>query len=282
MMFSATRAFREGKPAVARNGAGLTLESVRSVLAVCVLVVSLTAAACSNGSATTVTVVPDVTATASAPDGSPIPGNDVATPTVAPSPTPTPGVDGSIVVACGDPLVPLDKLHRLPADCAPDVVILSPAFSWGSNQLMTAPAAEALIEMLEVAAEDGYSMYAKSSYRSYQEQVVTFQFWVDQKGLEEAERQSARPGHSEHQLGTTTDLTTDGTGGVLEAFRGTPEAEWVAENSWKFGFIVSYPQGLEDVTGYVWEPWHVRFVGVDLAADVHASGLTLGEYLKQR
>ena len=252
-----------------------------SVLALALLLV---AAACSNGSETTITVVPPLTATATGQGDSPEPTNDATSaPTSAPTATPTPGDDGSIIVACDDQLVPLDKLHRLPSDCEPANLVNVPGeYTWGGSQLMTAEAADALVTMLEAGAEDGYFMFAASSYRNYQHQVDTFQMWVNRLGEAEAEKQSARPGHSEHQLGTTTDLTIAANGGDLDAFRGTPEAEWVAQHSWKFGFIVSYPPDLEHVTGYVWEPWHVRYVGVDVAADVHASGLTLGEYLKQR
>lgn len=196
---------------------------------------------------------------------------------------PTPGVDGSIIVACGDPLAPLDKLHRLPSDCVPaDLVEIPATYTWTTGQWMTAEAADALVVMLEAAASDGYFLFAASSYRSYEDQAATFQRWVELKGLEAAERESARAGHSEHQLGTTTDLTTAEAGGTLEALRGTAEADWIAANSWRFGFIVSYPADSEHITGYVWEPWHVRYVGIEVAAEVHESGLTLGEFLRQR
>ena len=93
---------------------------------------------------------------------------------------------------------------------------------------------------------------------------------------------SARPGHSEHQLGTTADLTSANVGFQLsEGFGDTPEGAWVRENSWKYGFIISYPAGTEGITGYAYEPWHIRYVGEATAADVHASGLTLHEYLRR-
>ena len=80
----------------------------------------------------------------------------------------------------------------------------------------------------------------------------------------------------------TVDLTTAAVGWELDqAFGATPEGMWIAEHSWQFGFIVSYPQGAEQITGYLYEPWHVRYIGVDVATDVWNSGLTLHEYLLQ-
>lgn len=212
------------------------------------------------------------------------PTNPAPTPapgTGAPTATPTsePGPDGSIVVACGDPLVPLDKQHRLPADCVPaDLVEVPAAISAQGTQYLRSETLAALREMFDSARrEQGFLLVVNSSYRSYQTQADTYNYWVQTYGKEQADRTSARPGRSEHQLGTTADIGARGL--YLEAFIGTPEAAWLAENSWKFGFIVSYPEGKEDVTGYAYEPWHVRYVGKDVAARVHSSGLTLREYL---
>jgi D-alanyl-D-alanine carboxypeptidase len=146
----------------------------------------------------------------------------------------------------------------------------------GGTQLRS-EAAGAFNEMLAAASKAGFSLYANSAYRSYSEQVATFQYWVNTSGLAYAERTSARAGHSEHQLGTTADVGANGK--ELEAFEGTPEAAWVAANSYKYGFIVSYPDGKESITGYAPEPWHIRYVGKDVAQKVRDSGLTLHEYL---
>lgn len=216
------------------------------------------------------------------------PGTDTATATQAANtaapattvngtaPTATPAAtaadDGSILLPCGNILVPLDKQHKLTADCAPtDLVTVA-----GGTQLR-AEAANAFNEMLAAASKAGFSLYANSAYRSYSEQVATFQYWVNTSGLAYAERTSARAGHSEHQLGTTADVGANGK--ELEAFEGTPEAAWLAANSYKFGFIVSYPDGKESITGYAPEPWHVRYVGKDVAQKVRDSGLTLHEFL---
>jgi D-alanyl-D-alanine carboxypeptidase len=89
----------------------------------------------------------------------------------------------------------------------------------------------------------------------------------------------ARPGHSEHQLGTTIDVTTEGATDVDQSWGATAHGQWVATNAHKYGFLLSFPQGASDSTCYDYEPWHLRYVGRELAADVIASGLSLREYL---
>lgn len=189
-----------------------------------------------------------------------------------------PNSDTSLLVRCGDVQAPLDKQHRLAPDCEPsDLVTLPASLSTGGQQLMRTEAAAALQEMFAAAAKDGFRLFAASSYRSYQQQEVTFQQNVASGGREYAERTSAHAGHSEHQLGTTTDVASPTAS--FEALEGTPEARWLADNSWKYGFIISYPAGKESITGYAYEPWHVRWVGKDTASKVLASGLTLHEDL---
>ena len=237
----------------------------------------------SGGATATVTSVGDTpTTTAASTTALPSPTTPppaTETPTSVPS---TPGQDNDTtpLVACNDILVPLDKDHRLAPDCVPNgLVSLPEAISYGGQQLMIGPAASALETMLAAAATDGFQIYALSSYRSYDTQVATFQQNVAIGGRDYAERTSAHPGHSEHQLGTTTDLTSASNGYGLEGFDKTPEGKWIASNCWRYGFIISYPPGKEPVTGYAYEPWHVRWVGKDVAAKVQASGLTLHEYL---
>ena len=142
---------------------------------------------------------------------------------------------------------------------------------------MRGDARTALIEMFGAAKQSGYALYVNSSYRDYATQAQTYQFWVQTNGQAYADRTSARAGHSEHQMGTTADVGTRGL--ELEAFTGTPEAAWLLANSYKYGFIVSYPDGKEPITGYASEPWHVRFVGKGVAQQVKDSGLTLHEFL---
>ena len=223
---------------------------------------------------------PTSTATATAAGSAKSPTQSNSSPSATtPASTIGPGdVDTTPLLACNNILVPLDKNHRLGADCEPgDLVAVPASASQGGQQLMRRESKDAFLELVAGAAKDGFRLYASSSYRSYSQQVDTFRSNVAAGGLEYAERTSARAGHSEHQLGTTTDVASDSAS--FEGFNGTAEARWLAQNSWKFGFIVSYPPGTEATTGYAQEDWHIRYLGKDVAKSVHDSGLTLHEYL---
>jgi len=210
-------------------------------------------------------------------------------PAEAPSPTVDADADASPAATaaipdplpCGDPLVPVDKVHALSPDCEPaDLVSLPADVTDGGTHLLRREAADALLRMLDAAQADGYRLFVVSAYRSYAEQVETFQYWVSVLGEAEARRTSAEPGHSEHQLGTTVDLSSAAVGGQLvEEFGNTPEGQWLQEHAWRFGFALSYPRGREEVTGYAYEPWHWRYIGPDAAARWRTSGLTLREFL---
>src|SRR5690625_565453 len=123
------------------------------------------------------------------------------------------------------------------------------------NQLRK-EAAHALKEMFTAAKESGVYLYARSGYRSYQTQVQLFNSYVEQHGVEAANRFSARPGYSEHQTGLVMDVTSESVNFQLEeAFGETKEGKWLSEHAHEYGFIIRYPQGMEDITGYVYEPW---------------------------
>ncbi len=248
--------------------------------AACVLtVISACGGSPSGGSITIVPGGDTATPAEGDPSNTPVPGE-----TVAPTATGPTGTVWTDPLPCGDTLVPVNKQLGLPSDCAPAELVTVPSdYSWQAGQQLMPDALAALITLLDAAKNDGYEMFVESAYRSYQTQVDTFNYWVGYYGSEdEAARISARPGHSEHQLGTTLDLTVARNGSDLDSFVGTPEADWVRDNSWQYGFVVSYPEGMEAVTGYVWEPWHIRFVGIDIARQIHDSGLTSGEFLLQR
>lgn len=211
-----------------------------------------------------------------APSPSP-PRPRVVLPGIARDGTPPARTPYPAVLPCGDILVPVDKQHGLPADCEPpDLVELDRAHTAGSLRLRAA-AASAFESMIDTGAGAGLWIGASSAYRSYAEQAETFDYWVSVLGLDQAERTSARAGHSEHQLGTTIDLC--GPSGCLEGFSGSAEANWVASHAVAFGFVVSYPEEKEGVTGYVGEAWHIRYVGREVALRVQESGLTLHEFL---
>lgn len=144
--------------------------------------------------------------------------------------------------------------------------------TYGSG--LTAETQAAFDAMKAAAAAEGHKLYIASGFRSYATQTGLYNKYVANDGQADADRYSARPGHSEHQTGLTFDLNT-----ITEAFGGTPAGIWVAEHGHEYGFIVRYPQGKEAITGYKWEPWHLRYLGVDVATRVHDSGLTVEEYL---
>ncbi len=135
--------------------------------------------------------------------------------------------------------------------------------------------------MTDAARAAGRPIQVQSAFRSYTTQQATFQHWVNVGGMEEALRTSARPGHSEHQLGTTFDFTSLGGRPPWDYadWAATPAGGWMASNAWKYGFVLSYPRNSFAKVCYEYEPWHFRYLGRPLAAEVRASGLTLREWL---
>ncbi len=129
-------------------------------------------------------------------------------------------------------------------------------------------------EMQAAAAKEGRSLAICSGFRSYSTQQALYQKYVNRDGKAAADRYSARAGHSEHQTGLAFDINK-----ASSSFTSTPEAKWLAENCWKYGFILRYPEGKENITGYMYESWHVRYLGKEIAKAVYESGLTLEEYL---
>jgi len=135
--------------------------------------------------------------------------------------------------------------------------------------------------MAAAARRAGARFVVQSAYRSYATQKATFDYWVRVHGYAVALKESARAGHSEHQLGTALDFRSYG-GSAPWNYRDwatTKAGAWLKANAWKFGFVMSYPKGKTTLTCYTYEPWHYRFVGRDRAATIRASGLTLREFL---
>ena len=133
---------------------------------------------------------------------------------------------------------------------------------------------EAFYKLQAGARSDGLSIYISSGYRDYNLQSSLYERYCARDGQEAADRYSARPGHSEHQSGLGLDVNE-----ISDRFIGTPEAIWLSEHAHEYGFIIRYPKGKEDITGYKYEPWHLRYLGEELAKDVYESGLCLEEYL---
>ncbi len=142
------------------------------------------------------------------------------------------------------------------------------------NPGLDSEAESAFNTLSEAAANQGLDIYLSSGFRSYETQVRIYESYVDSYGKESADTFSARPGYSEHQTGLVIDVNT-----IDDSFAGTPEAEWLAKHAHEYGFIIRYPKGKESITGYKYEPWHIRYLGVEKATEVYNSGLTLEEFL---
>ncbi|MCL2044365.1 MAG: M15 family metallopeptidase [Treponema sp.] len=159
----------------------------------------------------------------------------------------------------------VDKQNALPHGYAPTDIV--PLRNGGSYQVsrndlsLRRVAAAALEEMAAAARADGITLVVASSYRSFDYQTQVYNRYVNQMGQAAADRISARPGHSQHQLGMVVDF-----GPIDNSFAQSPAGRWVAANASRFGWSLSYPQNFETITGYSWESWHYRYVGRNLAA----------------
>ncbi|WP_019120639.1 M15 family metallopeptidase [Brevibacillus massiliensis] len=200
------------------------------------------------------------------------------TPAPAPADAPQPAEAGSITVL-------VNKSVPLPEDYAPaDLVIPNVPFPFKEDlpkKYLRKEAAEALERLFAGAKRDGMELYGISGYRSYATQVAVYNQNVKTQGVEAANRVSAIPGHSEHQTGLAIDVSSRSAKfGLEEEFGDTPEGKWLAQHAPEYGFIIRYPKGKEEITGYAYEPWHIRYVGVKVAQEVTRQGITLDEYLE--
>ncbi len=133
---------------------------------------------------------------------------------------------------------------------------------------------EAFEQLVSDAASVGLTIYDASDYRSYSYQTTVYNSMINTYGQEYADTVSARPGHSEHQTGLTIDCNT-----IENGFADTAEGKWLAEHCAEYGFIIRYPDGKEEITGYAYESWHIRYVGIEHATAITEQGLCLEEYL---
>lgn len=145
------------------------------------------------------------------------------------------------------------------------------------ERYMTKAAADALEKLVAGAAEDGVSLRGLSGYRSYETQRTLYNYNIEVNGQSYTDRYVAPPGGSEHQLGEAMDLGTQW-GWIYE---GCVEAQWLADNAHKYGFIIRYEEGKEDITGFNYEPWHIRYLGVKTAKKIYGSNITLEEYAEK-
>ncbi|MDP3487724.1 MAG: M15 family metallopeptidase [Bacillota bacterium] len=184
-------------------------------------------------------------------------------------------------------MVFVNKQRNLPADYTPsDLIIPSVPFPFSGDEprkYMRTEAALALEKLFGEAKNLSLDLFAISGYRSYAKQKSIFTSNANLKGEEEANKTSARPGQSEHQTGLAMDVTSSKVGyNLVESFGTTTEGIWLRENAHRFGFIIRYPKGKEHITGYSHEPWHLRYVGLEVAEYIYTHNLTLEEYFQDK
>lgn len=171
----------------------------------------------------------------------------------------------------GSELYVVNKLRPYqPADYLPEQLVAiadDELIDNSRGQQLTPTAAKALASMAQAMAEAGLGqLFVHSGFRSHQTQTDLFAAKIEQYGEAKALLHSAKPGHSEHQLGLAVDVSAVGGGcAILACFGQTEAGLWLAENSWRFGFIIRYPDGWQPITGYTYEPWHLRFIGIEVA-----------------
>lgn len=152
----------------------------------------------------------------------------------------------------------------------------------GQVRTLRQDAAAALEEMYAACLEEGgLTLTSISGYRSYSKQSTIYSNKLERVGGSKAKADEyvARPGASEHQLGLAMDVGQQGKSNLSAAFAKTGGGKWIRENCWKYGFILRYDDGWEDVTGYKYEPWHVRYVGKEAARAIHENEMPLESYL---
>lgn len=183
-----------------------------------------------------------------------------------------------------DQMVLVNKTHKLPDGyIPPDLTIPDVPFPYeGTYEKMhlRKVAASALENLFHAAQKDGIILYAQSGYRSFTRQTVVFEANVKSQGEKKASAVSAHPGTSEHQTGLAMDISSADIGyQLIQDFGETEEGKWVKDHCAEYGFIIRYPQGKDKITGYEYEPWHLRYVGKEAATYIQSHQITLEKYI---
>ena len=183
-------------------------------------------------------------------------------------------------LSLGGTLFLVNRQYRLTADYVPDDLVMPNVKRTSSSVLMRREAAEALEKLFDAAkAEKNYTLTAVSGFRSYQTQLNIYNRRVKNAGKAKADLYVAWPGASEHQLGLAMDVGRRTNSSLKASFGNTPEGKWLAENCYRFGFILRYKQEWTETTGYAYEPWHIRYVGVEHAQRIQALDIPFEEYI---
>lgn len=174
---------------------------------------------------------------------------------------------------------PIDQGYK--PDDLTDIKYFAPDRS-ETTRYMRAEAAAAFHQLVDKAVGEGIELKMTTAYRSYNFQKVLYDSYVEREGEAAANTYSAKPGRSEHQTGLAADVSSPSVGYQLSNDYGeTKEGKWLAEHAHQFGFIIRFPKGKEDITGYQYEPWHIRYVGLAAAQEIYENGLTLEEFLRE-
>lgn len=195
--------------------------------------------------------------------------------------------DSTKVITDPDSITVLVNKHStLPSDYIPaDLVYPDVPFLFKEKvdkRKMRSEAAAALEQLFAGAKKDGIMLAGVSAFRSFVAQKTVFNYYIKQDGTSNASTYSAEPGTSEHQTGLAIDVSgSDGKCAATDCFAGTKEAEWLLKHAYEFGYIVRYPKGKEAITGYQYEPWHIRYVGKKVAKEVTDQGIILEEYFNK-
>lgn len=201
-----------------------------------------------------------------------IPGTEAASQTKAPE------VDKS-----SEYLILVNKDHGLEKDYEPDDLKKVKYVATDREekyQKLRKEAASAFNELAKAADKKGHTIKLTSGFRPYAYQKVLYETYVNKDGQYEAEQYSAKPGYSEHQTGLCADVSSPSVNyNLVQAYGTTAEGKWLAKNAHKYGFIIRYPKGKDAITGYEYEPWHIRYVGEAAAKEIYQQKVTLEEYL---
>jgi D-alanyl-D-alanine carboxypeptidase len=205
------------------------------------------------------------------------------------SPSPTgsfaPSKNANNQMVSSPEVVPVlvNKRNKLPNNYQPsDLIYPDIPFTFAQKaekRQMRAEAGAAIEKLFAGAKQQGVHLLGVSAYRSYASQTALFNYYVEKDGYEAARTYSAVPGTSEHETGLAIDVTGgDGTCAAEDCFEGTKEASWLQDHAAEYGFIIRYPKGKDSITGYQYEPWHLRYVGKVIAKEIMSRGITLEEY----
>lgn len=193
------------------------------------------------------------------------------------------GADANKPVQNEEFLLLVNKTHPIDENYKPDDLTAIKYFASdrsAEGRFMRKEAAEHFHQLVEAAKADGYEIVMTTAYRSYGFQSTLYNNYVKTHGEAEANTFSAKPGQSEHQTGLCTDVSSPSVNYQLTTDYGkAPEGIWLAEHAHEYGFIIRFPLGKEDITGYQYEPWHIRYVGQPAADEIYEQGTTLEEYL---